>query len=336
LLAPEAQWNWKGPVPARGAETPELVAFLERSGHILDFAAPNAAASPLAALGGWAGIPLLHRERLVGLVILDHPLVRRPLDWEDFDLFRTAGIQAATYLAEARTQEALANAQRFDEFNRRFAFILHDIKNLVSQLSLVARNAERHAHNPAFREDMIATLQSSVKKMNDLLARLSPSRTAEAEAPRPIRLAEVAEAVAKMKTRVHPVTVSAEPGLVGLADPAGLDQALSHLVQNAIDASAPGVPVEIALHESSGEALIEVRDRGAGMSADFIRSRLFQPFASTKDSGFGVGAFEARALVAAMGGRLEVASREGEGTCFTLYLPLAAISGSYSDQRMCA
>ena len=72
------------------------------------------------------------------------------------------------------------------------------------------------------------------------------------------------------------------------------------------------------------------------MSADFMRSRLFQPFASTKDSGFGVGAFEARALVAAMGGRLEVASREGEGTCFTLYLPLAAISGSYSDQRMCA
>ncbi|HEY0043739.1 MAG TPA: XrtA/PEP-CTERM system histidine kinase PrsK [Allosphingosinicella sp.] len=337
-LALEAQWQWGRDVPERPIEAAQLTTFLEGSAHVLDFAAPpsEAAVGGLASLHAWAGIPLLHREKLVGLVILDHPLVRRPLDWEDFDLFRTAGIQAATYLAEARTQEALANAQRFDEFNRRFAFILHDIKNLVSQLSLVARNAERHAHNPAFREDMIATLQSSVKKMNDLLARLSPSRTAEAEPPRPIRLAEVAEAVAKLKTRVHPVTVSAESGLFGLADPAGLDQALSHLVQNAIDASAPGVPVEIALHETSGEALIEVRDRGAGMSADFIRSRLFQPFASTKDSGFGVGAFEARALVAAMGGRLEVASREGEGTCFTLYLPLAAISASYSDQRMCA
>jgi signal transduction histidine kinase len=139
-----------------------------------------------------------------------------------------------------------------------------------------------------------------------------------------------------VKKRVHPVSVSEDAPIRALADPAGLEQALSHLVQNAIDASAPGVPVEIALHEASGEALIEVRDRGLGMSADFIRSRLFQPFASTKDSGFGVGAFEARALVAAMGGRLEVASREGEGTCFTLYLPLAAISASYSDQRMCA
>ena len=102
------------------------------------------------------------------------PNIRRPLDWEDFDLLRTAGNQAASSLAEAMGQEALANAQRFEEFNRRFAFILHDIKNLVSQLSLLARNAERHADNPDFSADMIATLQSSVGKMNDLLARLSP------------------------------------------------------------------------------------------------------------------------------------------------------------------
>ena len=59
------------------------------------------------------------------------------------------------------------------------------------------------------------------------------------------------------------------------------------------------------------------------MSADFIRARLFKPFASTKDGGFGIGAFEARALVAAMGGRIEVASREGEGSRFTVFLPLA-------------
>ena len=122
----------------------------------------------------WAGVPLIHNERLVGLVILAAPEFRRPLDWEDFDLLRTAGNQAASSLAEALGQQALVNAQRFEEFNRRFAFILHDIKNLVSQLSLLARNAERHADNPEFRADMVATLQSSVGKMNDLLARLAP------------------------------------------------------------------------------------------------------------------------------------------------------------------
>ena len=271
----------------------------------------------------WAGVPLLHNDRLVGLVILEHPLVRRPLDWEDFDLFRTAGIQAASYLAEARSQEALANAQRFDEFNRRFAFILHDIKNLVSQLALVARNAERHADNPEFRADMIATLQGSVRKMNDLLARLSRGNRMEAEAARPIQLAQVIASVADMKKRVHRIETRGEADLVAIADPIGLEQALEHLVQNAIDASPVGSPVRICCWEQGGEAAIEIADSGSGMSADFIRGRLFQPFSSTKENGFGVGAYEARALIAAMGGRIEVASREGEGSRFTVFLPLA-------------
>src|SRR5205085_1739652 len=121
----------------------------------------------------------------------------RPLDWEDFDLLRTAGRQAASSLAEAQSQEALANAQRFEEFNRRFAFILHDIKNLVSQLSLLARNAERHADNPEFRADMVATLRSSVGKMNELLMRLAPHsatrvQRVESQPLRPILTAAIA------------------------------------------------------------------------------------------------------------------------------------------------
>jgi signal transduction histidine kinase len=151
-----------------------------------------------------------------------------------------------------------------------------------------------------------------------------------------VLLGDVAEAVCWVKKRVHPVRVRVEAPVLALADAAGLEQALSHLVQNAIDASREGSPVELVLGTDGREASIEVRDRGLGMSADFIRSRLFQPFASTKDGGFGVGAFEARALVAAMGGRLEVRSREGEGTCFTVFLPLAATSTSYVDERICA
>ena len=76
------------------------------------------------------------------------------------------------------------------------------------------------------------------------------------------------------------------------------------------------------------------------MSAEFIRTRLFQPFASTKESGFGIGAYEARALIAAMGGRLEVESRDGEGTRFTLFLPGAEtgaapiLNGSAHERAM--
>jgi len=342
LLVPEcgrlsvaARWNWHDELPESSAEDAALIAFLERNAHIVDFPGFESAPHPdlrlpppLTALDSlWAGVPLIHGERLVGLVLLEHPLVRRPLDWEDFDLFRTVGIQAASYLAEARTQDALADARRFDEFNRRFAFIIHDIKNLVSQLSLVIRNAERHADKPEFREDMIATLHSSVKKMNDLLARLHRGGSnVESEPVRAIPLGQVVAAVAEVKRRVHPVEIEGNPALAAVADPVRLEQALAHLVQNAIDASPGGAPVRIRCAVRGSEASIEIIDRGEGMSADFIRTRLFQPFASTKESGFGVGAFEARSLIAAMGGRIEVDSRPGVGSRFIILLPLGETS----------
>jgi signal transduction histidine kinase len=59
------------------------------------------------------------------------------------------------------------------------------------------------------------------------------------------------------------------------------------------------------------------------MDAEFVRTRLFQPFASTKKGGFGVGAFEAKSLVSAMGGRLTVESKPGDGSQFTITLPAA-------------
>ncbi len=280
-------------------------------------------------------MPLIHGDRLVGLVLLEHPLVRRPLDWEDFDLFRTVGIQAATYLAEAHTQDSLADARRFDEFNRRFAFIIHDIKNLVSQLSLVVRNAERHADKPEFREDMIATLRSSVKKMNDLLARLHRgSNNVEAEPVRAVPVGQAVAAVAEVKRRVHPVEAEGDRALAAVADPVRLEQAIAHLVQNAIDASPDGAPIRIGWGRRGGEAAIEIVDRGEGMSADFIRTRLFQPFASTKENGFGVGAFEARSLIAAMGGRIEVNSLPGVGSRFTVFLPLGETGFTQFERKI--
>jgi putative PEP-CTERM system histidine kinase len=345
-LSPAGQWNWSGALPGGHGEGAEaLLDHVEQSGWVVDFAAVQdgqyverkariAVPAWLAAMdGAWAGVPLSHEGRLAGLVLLEHPAIRRRLDWEDFDLFRTAGIQAASYIAEARGQQALDDARRFDEFNRRFAFILHDIKNLVSQLSLVTRNAERHADNPAFRADMIATLQSSVRKMNDLLARLSPGATRESDPPRATEVQPLLDAIAAAKQRQHPVRAFSEAGLVAMADPNGLEQALTHLVQNAIDASEADVPVVLRAFESGGDVAIEVIDRGAGMSAEFIRTRLFQPFASTKEQGFGVGAFEAKSLLTAMGGRLEVESRPGDGTRFTLFLPGAELKRHFTVER---
>ncbi|KQN25867.1 histidine kinase [Sphingomonas sp. Leaf33] len=272
----------------------------------------------------WAAVPMLHRDTLVGVVLLARPSVDRALDWEDFDLLKVAGRGVASYLAEARAQEALADTQRFDEFNRRTAFIVHDIKNLVSGLSLVARNAERHADNPDFRADMVATLQDSATKMTLLLGRLSAGPRGRAEPPVAVPLLDFVQRIAATRRAGHPIVAGGDGHAVALADPSRLDQIVAHLLSNAVEASPAAEPVSLTVSVEGERAVIAVIDRGCGMSPGFIRDRLFRPFASSKPDGFGIGAFEARQLAETMGGTVTVTSREGEGSTFRVILPAAA------------
>jgi putative PEP-CTERM system histidine kinase len=331
-----ASWNWPGPNPQGELEQDaHFWSEAESRGRIIEFealrngwGAEQDRSLPvlhwmLDENCVWAGIPLIHHERLVGIVLLAAPEYRRPLDWEDFDLLRTAGRQAASSLAEANSQDALSNAQRFEEFNRRFAFILHDVKNLVSQLSLLSRNAERHADNPEFRADMVETLKSSVGKMNELLARLSPHSGArvqrmDAQPLRPILTAAIAA-----KRGDHEVRLLGDTNLWTNADGAALEQAIGHLIQNAVEACSPANPIAVRTAANDGTIAISIADKGVGMDPDFVRNQLFQPFSSSKPGGFGIGAFEARSLIVAMGGRLGVDSRPGSGTTFTILLPAA-------------
>src|SRR5207248_6974291 len=157
----------------------------------------------------------------------------------------------------------------------------------VSQLSLVAHNAERHADNPEFRADMVATLQSSVGKMKELLTRLAPHATGrvqsiEAQSLRPI----LAKAIAG-KRRDREVTLLGDASMSALVDASALEQAVGHLLQNALDASS-GEPVAVRVSAQGAEVAVTIADKGVGMAGDFVRNRLFQPFASTKPGGFGI------------------------------------------------
>jgi len=107
------------------------------------------------------------------------------------------------------------------------------------------------------------------------------------------------------------------------ADGAALEQAIGHLIQNAVEACSPALPVTVRVDCNGETVSIAITDKGVGMDSDFVRNRLFQPFASSKSGGFGIGAFEARSLIDAMGGRLTVDSRPGTGTTFTILLPVA-------------
>jgi len=347
-LTPGTRWRWQSlDVPPHAGDT-AFADYCARHGRIieLDSVRQGAGSLPgeedlvpfwmLDTPRAWAAVPLIHFGKLIGVVVLERPLVDRMLDWEDFDLLRLAGRQVASYLAEARGQEELLDAKRFDEFNRRFAFIMHDIKNLVSQLTLLSRNAERHADNPRFRADMVATLKNSVDKMNDLLARLSQHNRGRMDGTRTVSLRAIVDAVAANKRGAHPLHVDGRPDVLALADPLRLEQAAAHLIQNAIDASPAGAPVSVTISRNADGAVLTIADKGKGMSADFVRNRLFRPFASTKDGGFGIGAYEARTLIMAMGGRLEVDSREGKGSRFAIILPIATDDVVAEDPRRIA
>ena len=332
-----SSWNWSGKHPPAGEleRVRDFWSALESSGRIVELdALRNGWAKPADCVAlppqwmleerrAWIGVPLIHGERLFGLILLAAPDYRRVLDWEDFDLLRTAGRQAASALAEAHGQEALSNAQRFEEFNRRFAFILHDIKNLVSQLSLLSRNAERHADNPEFRADMVATLRSSVGKMNELLARLPPQAQARSQRSEPQQLRRILSDAIAAKRRDHEVKLLGDANMWALVDAMALEQAVGHLIQNAVEASSPEAPITVRVAPAGQEVRITIADHGTGMDGDFVRNRLFQPFASTKPDGFGIGSFEARSLIVAMGGRLVVDSTPGVGSEFSIFLPAA-------------
>ena len=341
-----AGWNWPANPPADELHhARDFWRAIEASGRILELHAlrqgwassvDKAVPVPPSILNetrAWSVIPLLHYGRLIGIVVLSEPEYRQPLDWEDFDLLRTAGRQAASSLAESLSLEALADARRFEEFNRRFAFILHDVKNLVSQLSLLARNAERHADNAEFRADMVATLQGSVGKMNELLARLAPHSPSRVQRLAPESLRPVLTAAIAARRSDHDVRLLGDTSVRAVFDAAALEQAIGHLLQNAVESCSPAVPVTVRVDCAGDAVLITIADKGVGMDSDFVRNRLFQPFASSKPGGFGIGAFEARSLVTAMGGRLSVDSQPGRGTTFTITLPAAEAASEPQRKR---
>jgi len=326
-LLPDAGWHWTQPMAEAGAVLAARMAegwVVELDRLREDQADPaERAAVPDAwidAEQAWAAVPLVHDGALVAAVLLARPPVAHPLDWEDFDLLRLAGRQAASHLAEDRARAALAEARRFDEFNRRFAFIMHDLKNLVSQMTLTASNARRHADNAEFRADMVATLGDCADRMTALIARLQSHGEQPPEPLTPVDCVAAARRVAR-RFGHHPVEVAGDAGLA-LAHAQRFEQLLAHLVQNAAEASPADAPVTIAVGHEGERMAVSVIDRGTGMTPGFIRDELFRPFASSKSGGFGLGAFEARQLVLGMGGTLEVDSRHGEGSRFRILLPV--------------
>jgi len=271
----------------------------------------------------WLIVPLLFQNELEGVLFLSKTELKHSVNWEDRDLLKTAGRQAAALLAQQRTSRALVEARQFDAFNRLSAYVIHDLKNILAQQSLMVANARKHRNNPEFVDDMIGTVDNSVKRMQRLMDQMRIGmRSTE---PRTFELAPILESCVEMYSKAHPLpSLTIAHAAFVTADPERLATVFGHLIQNAQEATADDGKVTVELIRKVDRVEVRFTDTGIGMSRDFIRERLFKPFESTKGlTGMGIGAFESREYVRQLGGDITVRSEVGEGSSFCLSLPLS-------------
>ncbi len=270
----------------------------------------------------WLVVPLHVGENLIGFAILSSSRAPMDVNWEVNDLLKTAGRQAASFLAQMQATEALLEVRKFDAFNRMSAFVVHDLKNVVTQLSLMMKNARRLADNPEFREDMLMTVDNALDRMRQLMLQLREGATPPGTAFG-VELEAIARRIAASaaeRGRTLELDIATPVETRGHAD--RLERIIGHMVQNAFDATDARGRVWLKLDRRSGQALIEVGDNGHGMSEEFIRERLFKPFQTTKQAGMGIGAYESYQYVQELGGKITVESQLDQGTVVTVLLPL--------------
>ena len=271
----------------------------------------------------WLIVPLLDQKELLGFMIVSRPRVDVPFNWELRDLVKTTACQAASHLAQLEAMKALAEARQFEGFHRLSAFVLHDIKNLIAQQSLLIGVAAEHKHKPEFIDDAVDIMEHSVAKMRRLMQLLRTG--VSSSKPVTMNLVVIVGSAVNNCAGGRPLpSFKCEPEEVWFTmEGDRMTSVIENLVQNAQDATADDGLVTVSLVCKGDEIEILIEDNGCGMDADFVRERLFQPFYTTKgDTGMGIGAYECKEYISSLGGEIRVESEPGRGTRMQVMLPM--------------
>jgi len=249
----------------------------------------------------------------------------------DLELFSTFSNEVALALENALLADKLIESRQLDSFNRITSVVIHDLKGSISGLSLLLSNTEQNYDNPEFRADLTAIIADTVKKIEDLVARLT-SRPHLLELKSGSIKLIIERVIDKLGLReLEGIELSEEceelPDL--MIDKKNMERVFENLVVNALEAMPKGGKLRIASRKEGGTptAVIEITDTGHGMTQEFINNGLFKPFRTTKAKGLGLGLFSSREIIFLHGGKTEVKSEVGEGTTFMVKLPIFTIDG---------
>jgi putative PEP-CTERM system histidine kinase len=269
-------------------------------------------------------VPLLNLDELIGFIVLREGLAGDDYNYEDYDLLRTLARQTTVAILNARLIDELTEAREMEAMGRLSSFIIHDLKNAASMLSLIAQNAEEHIDNLEFQRDSIRAVINSSEKIKSIIEKL---KTLPQKTKLNITCSDLGKCV---EMTVMELGLNGKSGfsykemaqVKANFDEEEIVKVISNLIINALDAINDDGKIEIITGREEDMGYVRVSDNGCGMSSEFIEKNLFKPFLTTKKKGLGIGLYQCKTIVEAHSGTLKVTSHEGRGSDFTLYLPL--------------
>jgi hypothetical protein len=245
-----------------------------------------------------------------------------PFAIEDYDLLKTLADQAAGLILNHKLFESLGRAREMQAFQSVSAFFAHDLKNVASALSLTLTNLPLHYENPEYRADALKLMSKSVEKIRNMYSRLSAIEQKFELHRCECDLNElVSDTISNLSLGCSLVT-DLGPVPKAFLDQEQIQKVIVNFVLNANESAADGTEIRIATCSKEGCLVFSVTDQGCGMSRKFMNECLFHPFKTTKERGSGIGLYQSKMIVEAHMGRIEVQSREGSGSTFSMLLPI--------------
>ncbi|MEA3468050.1 MAG: XrtA/PEP-CTERM system histidine kinase PrsK [Thermodesulfobacteriota bacterium] len=273
--------------------------------------------------------PISIGNHLIGLIGLGPEFTGDQYGYDDFDLLTVLGSQTASALMAVRMAEELAHMREQQAWNRLSSFVLHDIKNASTMLSLLQENAPEHIHEPEFQQDMLELLDDALKRMRRIEQRLMTLENEIIPDMQNIELGHFLETCRRrMEVKLPSITITAEctDAIQIRSDPELLFSIVENLLLNAFEAQKEGTIVKImtAKDVETRQAVIEIIDNGPGIAEELLPDILFEPFKTSKGGGSGIGLWQVKNVLKNLDGSISAANNPQNGAQFVIRLPLVS------------
>ncbi|MDA8137100.1 MAG: ATP-binding protein [Desulfobacteraceae bacterium] len=269
---------------------------------------------------------LITSDQYLGIIGLGPEYTGGHYGHDDFDLLAALGSQAASALLAARNAETLAHLREKSAWQTLSAFVMHDIKNAATMLGLVQQNAPRHIHDPEFQQDMLASIDDALKRMNKVQARLKTLRGEITPVLELVALSRFLEDCRNRFSKKIPglvLNVTCPSFLQLQTDREFLYQIMENLLLNTWEAGGAGHATLMVEAASESQIRLDLADSGPGIAPEMLPDRLFEPFATSKPKGSGIGLWQVKMLVEILGGSICARNRPEGGACFSITLPFS-------------